>query len=724
MTFTPSGPGDITLANLAQSLPRTIPVTPALTNPSDSSLEKQPEPEGIEKTSRAVRIRLYSDETLADRLVPLYPGTPPTQGGDSPPSRAPVMALFDIALDEDMTEEEARRVIIEFSKKYSHIPKLELDLNSQETQKFLSALNKTGQRIRLRAPDYSRIRTNAPELIYGRFVIDGNNVVNSSYSPSSPTTYVEYGSHPDAIMAGLLELLTCEKGVAQLCLKERQEHHELSVLKDILGAYINKHKNDYYNNKLLPPDKQQFEAVKNSLEPIQLNRSGLYSQRPHINPDLAASLIDSTRKLAMEVAPELTQRCVNISHYLHDPIEFLPQLANLGQRIITVFQQQTARSGTADSNFPHYYFGDEFNFKLTNDRVNQDISPALRGYCCQISKTQATLLPIRFRGSYYPQPIVNTDKLDGSTKMDDWVSQHKLHHSLALAAGKDGRVSPQFLGFLKPKQANVIVTQYGSFRDHALSCNPFHTKNVHDLQMAVLRDKQLMDDSFLPQILCPLGVENGNDNLWPNLFDANCLVPETDSYLGDQVILRPSLALNSPNIIIGLLSSQNLSRSIALCADKAQPDTLGKLFHRLCSPDKMTDTPETEMREGLRMLSLQINALEVSIISSNYKDLKKIGTYAAPLFAERFTREGRPFEQTSPARRAIELYEKASDVANCNFIADSEITDIGRKVYEPQVLRDKNGAMLESEDGTCYLLPGGHLINKDFTVLYKNHSLD
>ncbi|MCL6268910.1 hypothetical protein M3P05_02955 [Sansalvadorimonas sp. 2012CJ34-2] len=671
-----------------------------------------------------MRIGLPPGQTLADRLAPLYPGTPSTQGGDSPPSRAPVMALFDIPLDEDMTEEQARKVITEFNDKHSDNLELGLDLNNQETQKLLSALNKTGQRLRLRAADYSRIHANSPELIYGRFVIHDRNVINNIYSATPPVIFTEDGSHPDAIMASLLELLTCPDGIAQLCLKERQIQHEFLVLTDILTAY-SCNPEPVSGGRTTSAQKQERlkTTVEDKIHSVNRKKHSQYSNDPFRNSDIAASMIDEYRKLAIAVAPELSQRCMEISRYLHEPMDYVPQLAKLGEKIIDIFQKQATGAGEADTSFPHHDFHEELEYKLVRDRAVEDVSSSKQDQVASkvFSEAQGIAHQERLKGSYYPCPRVKHDDATG-TKMDDWIKSHKLYQSLALAAGKNGRVSPLFLGFVDHLEADIIAAEHGSFRDHALSCAIFHTKNVHDLQMAILRDKGLMNDRLLPQILSPY--HGGFDeNLWPNLFDLACLSPYSNSHLGDQAILRPCLTLNAPNTTFGLLSSQSLSRSIALCADKAQPDTLGKLFHRLFYPGELTNTTEEEMRKVLRTVSRQINALEVSIISSNYKDLIKIGTHAAPLFTKRFAEEKRPYQHAHPALRAIEMYEKATSLESCGFVKDIYIHGLGREVYMPQVLENEDGTLLESADGTCFQLPGGHLINEDFTVLYKNHAL-
>lgn len=658
----------------------------------------------ILKPPKSVNVRF--DNSLSDRTAALLPQTPSvSEGHHAPaPSRAPVMALCGIRLDESLGQAEAEQIIADFGNQSSFL----LDPGSEETLRLLSALNKTGQRLTLDSGQYSEVLRDFPELVWGRFVISESDVLSEPGSSAVPKLYQEHGTHPSSIMAGLLEIMTGQEGITQQCLAERQSYHDLLVLASVLVGHYAKQL-ALIDGGFLDEKDAKFKSFEEKIKPLLVGTK--FSENALINSQFRKETLEEYRTMAMDIDPVLTEGGLAISHYFNNPIHCIPELAKLGQRVINTYQQQAEQVGLMDAQFPHHYFDDEFEYKTIDDRSTPAASEQDQAL---YSKEQQRGLVARANGTYYPHPVKNPD---GSTKMDAWVKEHKLFQSLAMATSKDGKVTPQFLGFVDPRRANGIVLKRGSFRDHAISDNILHTKNVHDVQARLLRDKGLFDDEFLTRML------SGPPSLlsmWEALLDQNCLSPLADSYLGDQIIQHPCLSLGAPSRLFPLLSSQQISKALQLFADQASPDMLKQLLHTV-QPDFQTGTEEA-MRDALRTLSLQINAVEVSMISSNYKDLVKAGELTAPAFEERFEKEGKGFEESHPALKAIEMYNKVTSLADCNFIADPEMEGLGRKAYEPQVLRDKNGNMMENEDGSCYLLPDGHMVSKDFAILYKVRS--
>ncbi|CAM3678065.1 hypothetical protein [Parendozoicomonas haliclonae] len=655
--------------------------------------------------SGKLELRRLGSKPLSERTVSSLPSSIGATNESTPStSRAPVMAVLGITLDESLNQEEAESIIAEFGKGTSPV----LDIHSEETIRLLSALNKTGQRLTLAPTLYKKALRECPELIWGRFVISENDIVSNHLSKNPPKIFLEHGTHPSSIMSSMLEILTDQPGHTQLCLEERQSYYEAMLVTAILNGYEDRSGD---NSELT----KKFEDIRKRGEVLDQSPDRIYADNPMINAELRASKREELLALAREVNPELTEQGLAITHYLSNPLNTLPELAHIGQKVMANFEAQAEKNGEPDTRFPHHYFDQEFTYDRLNDRTTDNIKEELLGISPRFSEVQHLALDKRSEGVFYPYPVMNRD---GTSKMDTWIGQHKLHQSLALATGKDGKVSPQFLGFVEPARANQVVISHGSFRDHALSDNILHTKNVHDLQMALLRDKGLMDEEFQKKMFAASGTQL---SLWQALFDRNCISPSADAYIGDHAIQHPCLSLGAPSSLYPLLSSQQISRSLTLFADQAPLETLAPLYQKL-HPDAAVNTEEN-MRSALRTMAEQINAVEVAMISSNYKDLVKAGNETAPAFAERFESEGKGYRQQHPALKAIEMYGKVSNLHSCNFIGDEEMADLGKNVYESKVLRDENGEMMENADGSCYLLPDGHLITKDFTILYKVRSL-
>ena len=644
--------------------------------------------------------------TLAERLVaPLHKGTgAENQGKPQVYDRSPVIGLFGVQLDHSMTEAEAEA----FLQQYGERTESALELGSNDTCKLFSALNKTGKKLVLTEAEYQTVLKECPELVWSRFVICEKNVLEDKSVDPPVRVYVEHGSHPANICAGLLDVFMNPDGFTQQCLEERQEWYKYLTLDAIAGQIV--------GGNITTDNEQKLADLKQLVEEVKQSAQADYDNNWVHNHECMKEFMGKYEELLKPVCPKLMESCLGIVEHTTNPMAFISGIAKIGEKVEANYKSSATQAGKTNPQFPHGYLDKEFEYlKIESVPVPEAMSDAAEAKSSTMSPGLHLALPER-GGTYYPFPTKNAT---GGCEMDDWLAANeKLYQSLARASSKTGYPSPLFIGLVNPRNAADVIVANGGFRDHSLANNLRHTKNVHDLQTAMLREAGLLNDELMAQLVAPVGP---GVTIWAALLDMTCVAPIDDIYLGDHVIEQFSLMLTAPHIGFSLLSSQQLSRSLALCAEKADPTQLKALSQRLFPEESIGG--EAEIRKKLHEMSQHVNAVEVSILVSNYKDLLKAGKITAPLFAERFAEEGHPFEETHPALRAVELYHSV-DKGICGFMVEPEINELGKTFYEEQVLLDPaTGEKMRTDDGDHYLLKGGNFITTDFAILYKNRPL-
>ncbi|WP_153765315.1 hypothetical protein [Endozoicomonas sp. OPT23] len=426
-----------------------------------------------------------------------------------------------------------------------------------------------------------------------------------------------------------------------------------------------------------------------------------------------ALIKESTKELKALLRGVMTEpaeldRILEVDSFINSPMKYIGEMVSLGRKLEEVYRTEVEAAGKSVSSFPCAYFDEAFEHKLLENKPLDSYYKKFKG---RYSERQWLSMEHR-EGVYYPYPVMEDDTF---SVMDNWTAQNKLYQSLAKAASVTGKPTPLFLGFVQPEVAREYIREYSGFRDHALSSNILHTKYVHDLQLSLLRQSELLDDELLEKMVSMEG--GGNGSLWNSLIDRNCLAPDNDCFVGEDAIQHFCLSLSAPSQIYPLISSQQLSKSVSLCANKGSSEQVVKLYHSL-SHDS-SEISEEQARNHLITMARHINAVEVSMISANYKDMIKAGVHVAPHFEKKFAEAGAPYVETHPALKAIEMFDKSESKQLCQFIADKEIEGIGKKVFDSQIKRNWLGIREKSADGKHYVLKSGDLISKDYSVLLK-----